>query len=166
MSKNNPDIHNWTKEERERFWAKVNKSSPNECWEWQGARNTDGYGRYSVSSKILSSHRIAYTLEYGSTPAEMLVCHKCDNPPCCNPNHLFLGTYMDNNSDCSLKGRYQSRPKGSGNYAAKLNERNIIDIRRVASEGLAQRKIASLYNVSPSLISRILSGEDWKHVTN
>jgi len=94
----------------ERFWAKVDRRGLDECWEWQGSRTGRGrYGNVKVDSYTNApSHRVAWELTNGPVPEELCVCHRCDNPPCCNPAHLFLGTHQDNMIDKVAKGR-QSR---------------------------------------------------------
>jgi len=87
---------------RERFWAKIKKGKKNECWEWQACTDDDGYGIF----RHLRAHRVAYAIRRGGTPTNRLVCHRCDNPPCCNPAHLFLGTYQSNKADCVAKKRH------------------------------------------------------------
>jgi len=89
----------------ERFWKKVNKGSPSECWEWMAYKNPTGYGRVSKGGKIEVAHRVAYELTYGAIPEGMVVMHRCDNPQCCNPGHLSLGTQKNNMWDCVSKGR-------------------------------------------------------------
>jgi hypothetical protein len=98
--------------ESERFWAKVRKSSG--CWEWVGARFDSGYGafkrRVDGEWKQQRAHRVAYELAVRPIPNGMLVCHRCDNPPCCNPLHLFLGSGTDNQQDMIQKGRKAPHP--------------------------------------------------------
>ena len=86
-----------------RFWANVDQSS--ECWEWKAARDPYGYGAARYEAKKIHSHRLAYILTYGPIPKGMQICHRCDNPPCCRPDHLFLGTAADNAADREQKGR-------------------------------------------------------------
>ena len=88
------------------FWEKVDKRGNDECWPWMGATSGRGYGRFS--NKAIpenGSHRIAWMMSFGQIPAGLFVCHRCDNPSCCNPSHLFLGTAKENTQDMVKKGR-------------------------------------------------------------
>lgn len=96
----------------DRFWKKVEKKSPDECWEFKGAKYEHGYGCLSVGGrKNKGAHRISYVIHFGEIPNDLHVLHKCDNPPCVNPNHLFLGTHKQNMEDKSRKGRCAPRKK-------------------------------------------------------
>ena len=98
-------------------------------------------------------------------PDGMFICHHCDNPPCINPGHLFLGTHADNMKDMALKGRCPNgAAKGEGNGQAKLTNNNVIEIKDFLSKAIPQAKIALLYNVSHSTISLIKLGKSWSHI--
>ena len=147
---------------REKFWAKVDKRGPDECWEWQGSRHPKGYGR---TGRRLKTHRVAWELTNGPIPAGLLVCHKCDNPPCVNPEHLFLGTSADNVHDMMEKGRRRLVSRvGSGHPNSKLTEADVIAIRRARKRGEPILKLAEQYGVHNSLISRIAKRQTWVHV--
>jgi len=90
-------------EAEERFWAKVDRRGPDECWEWRGARNGKGYGVFRIESRSIGAHRFAFGLD--AIPEGNFVCHVCDNPSCVNPAHLWTGTAKDNNRDMQAKGR-------------------------------------------------------------
>lgn len=93
----------------ERFWARVDKSG--DCWIWTASRYRRGYGQAYFEGRYYTAHRLAYTLTFGPVPMGICVCHHCDNPPCCNPAHLFLGTDADNMRDRDAKGRGRSQFK-------------------------------------------------------
>lgn len=88
-----------------RFWEKVAIRGADDCWEWEASRNPWGYGQFRIGSKIFTTSRVAFALVKQREPGDLLVCHSCDNPSCCNPAHLWLGTDADNNRDRSEKGR-------------------------------------------------------------
>lgn len=139
-----------------------------ECHEWSGNRYPNGYGFIRVSGRSVSAHRLAYEHFNGPIPAGMFVCHRCDNPPCCNPRHLFLGTPRDNALDMHRKGRARNGDRGkctgSKQHLAKLVEADIPEIRRLYASGVSQQKIADIYGVSQVAISYAVIRKTWKHV--
>lgn len=89
----------------QRFWSRIEKTES--CWIWKGSTNGRGYGHFRYDGKLRYTHRLAYTYCVGPIPGGLLVLHKCDNPPCCNPGHLFLGSHKDNIQDAIQKGRFR-----------------------------------------------------------
>jgi HNH endonuclease len=150
-----------------RFWSKVDIRGPDECWPWTRQIDDDGYGRFKQSRPTLRSrraHAVAYEIAKGPT-CGLCVCHSCDNPPCCNPRHLWLGTNAENMRDSARKGR---RPKGNlppsvgaSNGNAKLSERDVHEIRRFLASGRTGRSIATSFRVTEDMISRIKLGKAW-----
>lgn len=94
-----------------RLYSKVERNPLTDCLEWTGSLDKNGYGKLKVQGKQYYTHRIAYQLGYGLDPKELFVCHKCDNPKCVNPQHLFLGTHQDNMDDMLRKGRHTNQNK-------------------------------------------------------
>ena len=146
----------------ERLRAYAPPTTPNDCWEWTGSTNK-GYGVISVSaSKVRAAHVVAWELHHKrSLPEGMLVRHTCDNPPCCNPAHLMLGTHIDNSDDKVSRNR---QAKGSKHGIAKLFEEDIREIRFLRGQGLTQSAIARIFGVTQGNIQSILSGKTWAHV--
>lgn len=159
----------WRQNVEERFWPKVMKPLGwDECWAWTGAKKRkDGpkqaYGSFKIKSHVTArAPRVAYGLYYGVSPGALFVCHKCDNPECVNPLHLFLGTVQDNSDDMVRKGRSPRRDqRGSLNGAAKLNEAQVEQIRGMIRAGMNNTAIASRFGVTHQLISRIRRGRAW-----
>jgi hypothetical protein len=149
-----------------RFWGKTDRTGS--CWLWLGTRDKDGYGKYgarSITNEILA-HRIAWTLTRGEIPSDMLVCHSCDNPPCINPEHLFLGSPLDNTRDMDKKGRRKSHgPRGERAWTSKLNAASVLEIRQKRADGALLTALAHEYNVTTQTIWQITSGRAWTHVT-
>ena len=143
----------------EKFWSKVNIKGPNECWEWTTGCFSNGYGCFWNGSSILA-HRFAYEDRIGPIPKGKLVCHKCDNLKCCNPCHLFLGTHRDNSHDASRKGRL---PGGGCTYSED-QIKMVTDVRRLIKSGLSQAKVARMFGVDQSSMSRIVNRQTYIHV--
>ncbi len=146
----------------QRFWAKVGRGHPDGCWEWLASTGPGGYGRFGVpgmSTGWLHAHRMSWTLSKGEIPDGMYVCHVCDNPPCVNPRHLFLGTPADNMADKIRKGRHmESRTR-------KLTEAAVREIRGTPPRGGVSRKeLAKKFGVGESAIYKVLNRKNWRHV--
>lgn len=149
----------------ERFWSKVDRSGgPDSCWLWLRTCAPNGYGvtrlwgdqrRYQISA-----HRAAWTLTHGPIPPGLFVCHHCDNKPCCNPAHLFLGTPKDNLDDMYRKGR-QRIPLGEARGMSKLTRAQVLEIRERCARGEIQREVAKLFGVNQPRISKIVNRKQW-----
>ncbi len=136
-----------------RFWKKVDKSG--DCWTWTGAHDRGGYGQIRDGFLVRQANRVSYELANGSIPAGLLVCHRCDNPPCVNPAHLFLGTSADNAADMVRKGRHVSRRTHT--------TETILEIRSLRRDGLTTTAIGLRFGIAPGFISRICAGLIRKH---
>ena len=146
----------------ERFWNKVNKQAENGCWEWVAGRFSAGYGGFGLDGKMKYAHRVSWMFEHGPIPDGLFVLHKCDNPSCVNPAHLFLGTHADNMRDKAEKGRAVGIPQpGESHGSAKLTEADVLAIR---SDNRIGRVIAAEYGVSREQIWRIKRRENWTHI--
>lgn len=143
----------------------VRGQGPDDCWGWNSLIDIGGYGRVTVYRVKHSAHRLSYTIHYGIDPGDLQVCHSCDNPPCTNPRHLFLGTQADNLADAREKGRWVSpsvpgvrRNIGANNPHAKFSDDQVALIRDARRTGLKFREIAELFGVSQSYAVRIANG--------
>lgn len=148
------------KEIEGRFWPKVKRGGPDECWPWQSSI-TRGYGMITAWGRPQYAHRIAYALQNGDVPLGGYVLHKCDNPPCCNGAHLFLGDQRLNMVDRAVKGRVNS-PKGEACHFLKLTSEQALAIYN--ARGMF-KDIAAQYGVSITAVGQIKMGTRWKHVT-
>jgi hypothetical protein len=144
-----------------RFWQKVDIGDGDSCWEWQAYRMAAGYGQFGINQQVLRAHRVAWELENGPIPPGHYVCHHCDNPPCCNPAHLFIGTPADNMQDKAAKGRGAGGGFGACHAKTTLTEDEARQVRRLYDEGCVGREIASSFGVSPSVVSSIGTRRSW-----
>lgn len=142
----------------EDVWKYVDRRGPDECWPWLGARRRRGYGTFCINLRNYVATRFIYELVHGVDPGELLVCHSCDNPPCVNPAHLFLGTDQDNVLDMHRKGRARP-PRG------KLTAEDIRQIRTLVAAGQTQVAVAAQFGVSSPHVSRIARGASWGFAT-
>jgi len=143
-----------------RFWSKVGPAPSSCCWKWTACKNKDGYGAFRLKYKLVLAHRVAYTLTKGEIPDGLIVRHTCDNPACCNPDHLILGTQADNMAD---RGERKRQSKGEQHYASKLTATQAMEI---YNSPLKQDDIAKLYNITQTTISKIKHKQTWKHIHN
>ena len=152
----------------ENVWAGVDVRGEDECWEWQRCRDKDGYGFVKYRQKMVKPHRLIWTFLNGSIPNNLLVLHTCDNPPCCNPRHLLLGTHMDNSNDKMAKGRDRYAPaRGERNGKTTLTPRKVRTMRRAHEAGLFSiREISDIYGLSYDGAWKIVRGERWQELSN
>lgn len=147
-------------EPEDRFWPKVNKDAPNGCWEWTGSCSSQGYGTFWDGGRVRGTHRVSYEFANGPIAEGLDVLHTCDNPPCVNPDHLWLGTDTDNARDRKEKGR-NGVLQGEARPTAKLTEKDVLDIR---ASRASNRNLAERFDVHISTIWRIRQRKDWTHI--
>jgi HNH endonuclease len=163
----------------ERFWAKVDKAGPipvhapdlGSCWLWTGAPDTNGYGQLRTGNTLEKAHRISWEIHFGKPILN--VCHRCDNPLCVKPAHLFEGTQQDNIADRQAKGRHNRKPGDLRHHvprgeemglATKLRTEQVLEIRRRAATGEQLKAIASDYGIGPQHVGNIVSRKNWTHI--
>lgn len=160
----------------ERFWSKVNILGEDDCWEWQAGLDSQGYGAFKYEGKKYDSNRMTWFIVNGEFP-KLLVCHTCDNRKCCNPKHLFLGTYQDNHDDMVLKGRHakgnthryilypESIKYGEKNPSSKLTSKNVIKLRKQYLSGdFTRKELSKIYGVGYRTICQIVNRETWQQI--
>lgn len=170
------NIHDFTTEDIQRFWEKVNISDdPDACWE---LKNNQGYGTFLISAlkKSVPSHRVSYILTHGEIPIGLIICHRCDNPRCVNPKHLYAGTHSDNMNDFNDRHREYvpvhkpddkysaqavTKNRGESNNKAKLTWEKVREIRKLSKEGMRPKQLAELFNISMGRISAIIYNKAW-----
>jgi hypothetical protein len=152
---------NLTEKQKRNFWRKVKKTAG--CWEWQAAK-ANGYGLVGLNGRTYSAHRLSLAMAQGKDiPTEVGVYHRCDNPPCVRPDHLFTGTAADNVADKVRKGRH---PAGSRSVLATIDEETVVEIRSLyVGSNLSHSDIASRYGMPRRTITAIINGENWQHVS-
>lgn len=132
------------------------KISESGCWEWQHAKDARGYGKISILNVSWRTHRYAYQYYKGDI-GELNVLHKCDNPPCCNPDHLFLGNTYENAIDMLKKGR---------GGTTKLTVKNVFEIRELAALGMPRIVISEYLGIKRRTVDNVLNGSRWAHLTH
>lgn len=151
----------------DRFWSKVAMSADG-CWTWKASVNPHGYGQFMLPGhRLTRAHRLAWQIANGPLPDGAVVMHRCDNPPCVNPEHLAIGTQLDNIADMHAKGRASGgrtpRP-GTQNPNAKVTDDQIHEIRRLRQAGITCKTVAGMFGISPAQVSRIATGKRWAHL--
>lgn len=147
----------------ENFFAHCDQSrGPEACWPFLRSKNSRGYGKVWVDGRCLEAHRFAYSIENGSVPDGLCVLHHCDNPPCCNPSHLYAGTQKQNAADRENRGR-GNQPKGEASGTSALSTRDVIFIRR-CRDLYNTEEMARMLGVQRGTIANILRGAAWSHV--
>jgi len=145
---------------KRRFWKSVKKSP--HCWEWTGAK-AFGYGVFGINYGMYRSHRISYEIRFGRLIDRLCVCHKCDNPTCVRPSHLFLGTHRDNVQDCILKGR-RDIPSGERHHFSTFSSDEVLLMRDLSRHGVPVPILSGFFDAPSSTIRKVLLGISWKHL--
>lgn len=151
--------------DRIRFWSKVSKRGPNECWLWNAGKTGQGYGAFIFRGKGTTASRVAYILTFGEISDEAEVCHDCpggDNRACCNPAHLWLGTHKENMVDALVKGRKIAKGEQIGPH--KLTEEQVLQIRQRVKNGERKSDLAREFKIAWVNIWMIVQRRHWKHI--
>jgi len=157
-------MDNYTQKDIDRFWSKTIKREIEDCWIWSASCFNSGYGAFHLRGKIVKAHRFAYILSHGEIPNELEICHKCDNPSCVNPAHLFSGTHKENMLDMHIKGRFVNTLV-PGNKSAKLTIVQVKEIRFLYSTGAwTQKALAQKFSVYQTTVSKIIRWESWRDI--
>lgn len=166
-----------------RFWSKVKMTGLDECWLWKPpSRDRHGYGRFKWNGRTLIAPRVAFALTEGEARVGLFVLHRCDNPPCCNPRHLFVGTARDNTQDMMKKGRGKFTPcdssrfnigqwraknlssRGASHPGAKLTDETVRRIKLALANGVKGIDCAASFGCSTYTVSNIKLGKQWSHI--
>ena len=146
-----------------RFWSRVNRGADNACWPWTGRTDSNGYGRIDWKGKPQLAHRVAFFLSNPDADPECNACHDCDNPPCCNPSHLWGGSQSENVADMDFKGRRKnSTRRGEASNKAKLTAEQAAEIFRSPESNTV---LGRRFGVTATAVALIKKGRNWAHVT-
>lgn len=147
----------------ERFWEKVEIGASDECWEWQRATSDYGYGRFKIGDRTRYAHRVAYRMLIGPIPGGRQINHHCHNPPCVNPDHLYLGTQEQNNRDCQLAERHNA-PAGT-DFSHGFDADTVREIRtRYERDDVTYADLAEQYDVMEETIGQIIRRDTYKDI--
>lgn len=156
-----------TQEQVNYFWSlvqRLSKGNPDICWEWGRATTWRGYGSIMFNCRKFSTHRLAWMIANDrEIPPGMHVCHSCDNPRCCNPSHLSIGTEADNQREKIEKKRHSF---GTNHGMSKLNDTAVRYIRRLRKEGESINSLAKGFRIERTTIYQIILGKTWRHVSD
>ncbi len=144
-----------------KFWNFVDKRGEDECWRWKGYKNKAFYGRMRHQGRNFYAHRVSYELNTGHVEKGALVLHKCNNPSCVNPKHLYKGTQIDNMKDRSKTNQHT---RGNNHPMAILTENDVVEIRKLLRRGTTHRNISKQFGVERMTITHISVGDTWRHV--
>lgn len=148
----------------ERFWSKTETSEHHDCWNWDACTDRGGYGNFSDKGKMRIAHRVAWELSKGDIPEGLCILHKCDNRRCCNPLHLFLGTYLDNNRDRARKNR-NNHALGEAHGLSRLTESAVRQIRELyGTDGHTSVTLAKVFSVSKDAVMSAIRRKTWRHL--
>ncbi len=143
-----------------RMLRRISRTASEQCWEWTGRRDRKGYGRFNVALNVTKfAHRLAWEIEFGPIPVGLCVLHRCDNPPCCNPAHLFLGTVADNNADMRSKGRQAVHER---HHAARLTMDKAETARTRHAAGESCADLAREFGIHWTTMKEALAGLTWR----
>ncbi len=156
---------NYTSKDVQRFWSKVRLPDligTDECWLWMACCTKLGYGRFYFCHEQMSAHRASYIFSIGPIPDDLFVLHHCDNPPCVNPAHLFLGTNADNVKDAINKSRW---PVGDHHSQHRLTADQVIELRgRFLTDNITKKELAAEYGITDVMVGKIIRRERWKSI--
>lgn len=160
MGQRNPDL---SPQDIDRFWSHVERGEPDECWPWTGTLTSGGpgknHGNFPVAGRTVKAHRLAYELAHGPIAPALVVCHTCDNPPCCNGAHLFADSVAGNNADRHAKGRSRGLfQPGPAHPRFKVTVDAATEMRTMRADGATQQAIADRFGVSRGHVAHIVSG--------
>lgn len=149
---------NWNGTPEERLMKKTRKTDT--CWLWEGLILNNGYGSICIGGKQVSTHRLSYSIFNGEITNNLCVLHKCDIRNCINPEHLFLGTKSENNTDCAKKGR---RARGEKHHNSKLSNKSVSEIRKLLLSNISKAEIGRKYGVSRTAVYYISTNKNWNN---